>query len=319
MSRPADPAAKRAKAKIDLGTAGGITLALGGILAGLWLDGGSLAQVLQPTAALIVLGGTCGAVLVQFSAATVRQALVRLREALFSPRSGSEGLVENLVGYAMKARRKGMLALDADLESIADPFLKKSLMLAIDGVGLRELRTIMEVDLDSRDETEEQPALVFEAAGGFAPTIGILGAVLGLIQVMQRLDNINAVGRGIAVAFVATLYGVGSANLLFLPLAGRLRAYAREKQREREMILEAVIAILEGDRPAHAPGEAGRLLVCHAGAVAAPASTGSSPGEAPRAIAPGASCRARALAGLLCRFHDAAVRFFCRALRLVSP
>ena len=107
----------------------------------------------------------------------------------------------------------------------------------------------MELDLDSREEREQRPARVFEAAGGFAPTIGIIGAVLGLIQVMQRLDNINAVGRGIAVAFVATLYGVGSANLLFLPLAGKLRARAREKQQVHEMMLEAVIGILEGDSP----------------------------------------------------------------------
>ena len=237
------------RVKIDLGTAGGVALALAGITLGLWLDGGNLAQVLQPTAALIVLGGTLGAVLVQFPAVDVRQALVRLKEALFERQVATTQLVESLLGYAMKARRKGLLALDADLESISDPFLKKSLMLAVDGVGLNELRVIMELDLDSREEREQRPARVFEAAGGFAPTIGIIGAVLGLIQVMKRLDNINAVWRGIAVAFVATLYGVGSANLLFLPLAGKLRARAREKQQVHEMMLEAVIGILEGDSP----------------------------------------------------------------------
>ncbi len=233
----------------DLGTAGGIALALAGIAVGLWLDGGSLAQVLQPTAMLIVFGGTFGAVLVQFPWSAVREALGRLRDVLLDPKPQSAPLVEQLLAYAMKARRKGLLSLDSELEAITDPFLKKCLMLAIDGMSLNELRSIMELDLDSREEQEEQSARVFEAAGGFAPTVGILGAVLGLIQVMQRLDNIGAVGRGIAVAFVATLYGVGSANLMFLPIAGKLKIRARERQMVREMTLEAVIAILMGDSP----------------------------------------------------------------------
>jgi chemotaxis protein MotA len=153
------------------------------------------------------------------------------------------------VQYAQKARREGIVSLDQDLEQIEDPFLKKSLMLAVDGTEPQELRKIMELELDNQAEYEEQVPQVFESAGGFAPTIGIIGAVLGLIQVMQHLDKIDEVGRGIAVAFVATIYGVGSANLLYLPVAGKLKLRIREEQIAREMTLEGVASILEGMNP----------------------------------------------------------------------
>jgi chemotaxis protein MotA len=142
-----------------------------------------------------------------------------------------------------------VVSLDADLAGIADPFLRQSLMLAVDGTEPAELRKIMRVALDCVSEREERLPLVFEAAGGFSPTIGILGAVLGLIQVMQHLDNIQEVGRGIAVAFVATIYGVGAANLFFLPFAGKIRIHLREEQQRREMMLEGVTSILEGMNP----------------------------------------------------------------------
>ncbi len=142
-----------------------------------------------------------------------------------------------------------MVSLDADLHAIQDPFLKQTLMLAVDGTEPVELRKIMRVSLESLTEEEERLPAVFESAGGFSPTIGILGAVLGLIQVMQHLDNINEVGRGIAVAFVATIYGVGIANLFFLPFAGKMRLHIQTGHRQREMMLEGVIAILEGMNP----------------------------------------------------------------------
>src|SRR5208337_1408735 len=152
-------------------------------------------------------------------------------------------------GFANKARRNGVVSLDADLNTIQDPFLRQSIMLAVDGTEPTELRKIMRVSLDSTAESEERLPLVFESAGGFSPTIGILGAVLGLIQVMQHLDNIQEVGRGIAVAFVATLYGVGIANLFFLPFAGKMRLHMREQHQHREMMLEGVVSILEGMNP----------------------------------------------------------------------
>jgi chemotaxis protein MotA len=213
------------------------------------LDGGKLAQVLQPTAALIVIGGTVGAVMVQFPLRIVIQALKELKNVFLNDEPKPDSLVQNLLRYAYKARREGLLSLDAELAKIKDPFLRDSLMLAIDGVGAADLRKMMELQLDYEGEKDERVVKVFDAAGGFAPTIGIIGAVLGLIQVMQHLQDINEVGRGIAVAFVATIYGVGSANLFFLPWAGKLRIRLRERQVIQEMTLEAVLAILEGVNP----------------------------------------------------------------------
>ena len=234
---------------IDKSTLGGIALALTGIVVGLILDGGKLAQVLQPTAALIVIGGTLGAVMVQFPLKIVLQALLHLKYVFFNAEPESDSLVQNLLRYAYKARRDGILSLDADLAKIQDPFLKESLMLAIDGVSAMDLRKMMELQIDYMGEKEERIPKVFESAGGFAPTIGIIGAVLGLIQVMQHLQDINEVGKGIAVAFVATIYGVASANLLFLPWAGKLRIRQRERQIIQEMTLEAVLSIIEQVNP----------------------------------------------------------------------
>jgi len=237
------------KINLDKSTLGGITLALAGIGVGLVLDGGHLAQVFQPTAALIVIGGTVGAVMVQFPLRIVLQALGQLRHVFINSEPESDSLVQNLMRYAFKARKEGILSLDTELAKINDPFLKESLMLAIDGVSPTELRKMMELQLDYQGEKDERVPKVFEAAGGFAPTIGIIGAVLGLIQVMQHLEDINEVGKGIAVAFVATIYGVASANLLFLPWAGKLRILLRERQVVQEMTLEAVLAIAEGVNP----------------------------------------------------------------------
>ncbi len=235
--------------KMEKGTVGGLLVAATAIALGFTLEGGRIEQVLQPTAAVIVLGGTLGAVLVQFPLSSVRQALVRLRDAFQPSNLDGRSRMEQIMRLSMQARRSGIVSLDPELKKIDDPFFKKALMLAIDGTHARELREIMELELMRLEEEEESPARVWEAAGGFAPTIGILGAVLGLIQVMQKLDSIGDVGQGIALAFVATLYGVGLANLLFLPLAGKLRLRAREAQLLREATLEGVLAMAEGVSP----------------------------------------------------------------------
>ncbi len=234
---------------LDKSTFAGIVIALFGVGIGSVLDGGKLVQLLQPTAALIVIGGTIGAVMVQFPLRIVFQAVMQLKDVFLSVEPEPDHLVQHLLRYAYKARRDGLLSLDAELAKIKDPFLKDSLMLAIDGVNATDLRKMMELQLDYEGEKDERIPKVFDAAGGFAPTLGIIGAVLGLIQVMQRLQDINEVGKGIAVAFVATIYGVGSANLLFLPWAGKLRIRLREKQVVQEMTLEAVLAIIEGVNP----------------------------------------------------------------------
>jgi chemotaxis protein MotA len=234
---------------MDKASIGGVLLAVLGIVAGLLIEGGNLGQVLQPAAALIVFGGTLGAVLLQFPLTTVVAAFGSLGHVFAAPRKQNDELIRLLVSFANKARRNGVVSLDADLRVIQDPFLKQSLMLAVDGTEPSDLRKIMRVSLDSIMAHEDQLPMVFESAGGFSPTIGILGAVLGLIQVMQHLDNMQEVGRGIAVAFVATIYGVGIANLFFLPFAGKMRIRIHDGQQRREMMLEGIISILEGMNP----------------------------------------------------------------------
>jgi len=234
---------------MDKASIGGVVLAIAGIVAGLLIEGGTLNQILQPTAALIVFGGTMGAVLLQFPLTTVTGAFRSMARVFVTPARQNDMLIAQLVSFANKARRNGVASLDADLKTIQEPFLKQPLMLAVDGTEPAELRKIMRVSLDCTSEREERLPAVFESAGGFSPTIGILGAVLGLIQVMQHLDNIQEVGRGIAVAFVATIYGVGIANLFFLPFAGKMRMHLREEHQRREMMLEGVISILEGMNP----------------------------------------------------------------------
>jgi len=234
---------------MDKSSFGGIVVALGGILLGLTLEGGKVAQIMQPTAAMIVLGGTLGAVMLQFPLSVVLQAFGRLGSVFFVKGTDPTAQIGQMVTFANKARKDGVVSLDSEIEKISDPFLKKSLMLAVDGTEPQELRKMMELDLDNKAEHEEHIPKVFEAAGGFAPTVGIIGAVLGLIQVMQHLDDINEVGKGIAVAFVATIYGVGLANLFFLPSSGKIKTRIREEQIAREMVLEGVISILEGMNP----------------------------------------------------------------------
>lgn len=234
---------------MDKSSFGGVILALGGILLGLTLEGGKVAQIMQPTAAMIVLGGTIGAVMLQFPLSTVLQAFGRLGSVFFVNDADPSAKIGQMVAFANKARKEGVVSLDSEVQKITDPFLKKSLMLAVDGTEPQELRKMMELDLDNKAEHEEHLPKVFEAAGGFAPTVGIIGAVLGLIQVMQHLDDINEVGKGIAVAFVATIYGVGLANLFFLPSSGKIKSRIRDEQIAREMTLEGVISILEGMNP----------------------------------------------------------------------
>jgi len=234
---------------MDKASIGGVLLAVAGIVAGLLLEGGNLGQILQPTAAMIVFGGTLGAILLQFPLTTVVDAFRELAHVFVHRNEQNLALIETLVAFAHKARRSGVVSLDADLASIEEPFLRQALTLAVDGTEPAELRKIMSLALDARSEAEDRLPAVFESAGGFSPTVGILGAVLGLIQVMQHLDKIDEVGKGIAVAFVATIYGVGAANLFFLPAAGKLRIRARDGHQRREMMLEGVISILEGINP----------------------------------------------------------------------
>src|SRR5436853_2880842 len=234
---------------MDLGTLLGIVVALAGILIGQAIEGGSVLQILQPTAAMIVFGGTLGAVMISFPMSVMKQAAADLLHVFKEDHGEATAVIDEVSKFTNKARREGIISLEKDAAGVKDDFFRKSIMMAVDGSEPKELRQTMEVELQYMEERGEHSAKVYEAAGGYAPTIGIIGAVLGLIQVMQHLDNINEVGKGIAVAFVATIYGVASANIFFLPAAGKLKFKHRKRMIIKEMMLEGTLGILEGQNP----------------------------------------------------------------------
>lgn len=233
----------------DLSTLAGIGVALAGILGGLILEKGSIQDVAQATAALIVLGGTLGAVMVTTPWPVMLRAFRGLDGVFRETVSSTSETINALIQYAGKARKNGIVSLETEADAIPDPFLRKALNLAVDGTDLQELRKMMDIDIVLGEQAAEAEAKVWEAAGGYSPTIGIIGAVLGLIQVMKHLEDIKEVGHGIAVAFVATVYGVGAANIFFLPSANKLRARARQAAVIKEMTLEGIVGIVEGLNP----------------------------------------------------------------------
>jgi len=240
---------KRPSGKPDFATLGGLVLAGAGILGGLMLDGGKLTDVAQITALLIVLGGTLGAVMVTTPLDTLIRAAKCLGNVFFEHRRSAQQVIDDILSSATKARKNSLISLESDLPKIEDPFLRKAISLSVDGTDLQELRKMMELDIALEHRNGEAIAKVYESAGGYAPTIGIIGAVLGLIQVMKHLENIEEVGRGIAVAFVATVYGVASANLFFLPAAGKIKARFHHALEIKELMLEGVCSIVEGLNP----------------------------------------------------------------------
>jgi len=233
----------------DLATIGGLIVAMAGILGGMLLEHGKLTEILQVTAGMIVLGGTFGAVMITTPLSLLYSAVKKLPVVFWDQAVSSGLVVEEILGYATRARKNGIVSLEADVEKIADPFLRKALSLAVDGTDLQDLRRMMDLELHLEEQRGEAEAKVFEAAGGYAPTLGIIGAVLGLIQVMKHLENIDEVGRGIAVAFVATVYGLITANIVMLPAANKLKARLQESIRTKEMMLEGVCSIAEGLNP----------------------------------------------------------------------
>jgi chemotaxis protein MotA len=231
------------KRRFDIGSILMLPLGIVVVIGAQMLEGGAPQSLLQAAAALIVFGGTTAAVLVSYSPQEVMRAIRIVVETFRIEDTTTDKLAQRLVAISGQAHRKGLMALEHELTSIDDPFLSGGLGLVIDGVAIETLRDITETERRARDADDEAPARIFEAAAGYAPTLGILGAVIGLIQVMQHLSEPGALGSGIAVAFVATVYGVGSANLFFLPLAGRLRERAATASRRRDLIAEALFAI----------------------------------------------------------------------------
>ena len=242
-------AGSRGRGRVDVASVAGALLAAGGILGGLLMEGGRIQDVSQITAAIIVFGGTLGAVMIHTPPSTLLRALRCLPQVFVAADLSLGAILDDIIGYATKARKMGLVSLESAAGSIEDPFLAKALTLAIDGTDLQELRQTMELEIAIEERWAEADARVFESAGGYAPTIGIIGAVMGLIQVMKNLANIDEVGHGIAVAFVATVYGVASANLFFLPAAGKIKAHASQEAERKEMILEGVSSIVEGLNP----------------------------------------------------------------------
>ncbi len=235
--------------KPDMATWGGLLVAAGGIIGGMLLEGGTIQDISQITAAMIVLGGTFGAVMVTTPLAVILSAMKKLKLVFFEQKQTADAVIDELITYATKARKNGIVSLEQEAEAIQDPFLKKALNLAIDGMDLKDLRNMMELEIALEEQHAEAEVKVFEAAGGYSPTIGIIGAVLGLIQVMKNLENIEEVGKGIAVAFVATVYGVGVANILLLPVGAKIRARMRAMFQIKELMLEGVVGIVEGLNP----------------------------------------------------------------------
>ena len=239
----------KAGSRPDIATLVGLLVALGGIVGGLILEGGEIGEILKPTALMIVLGGTLGAVMVTTPMNVLIGSLKKMGLVFFDRAQSTESIIDEIIGYASKARKNGIVSLEQDADSVSEPFLKKAMNLAVDGTDLQEIRKMMELEISLEEHHAEAEAKVMEAAGGYAPTIGIIGAVLGLIQVMKNLADIEEVGKGIATAFVATIYGVGFANIFFLPAGNKIKARAQKTIQLKELMLEGVIGIVEGLNP----------------------------------------------------------------------
>jgi len=229
----------------DFATLAGGVIALLSILGGLILEGGSVRDIAQVTAALMVVGGTLGAVFVSTPLHTLLAAARSLRLLFFDRVQPLEQTLDTIVRLSMKARKTGIGSLEPDAIAMEDTFFGKGLNLLVDNTPLEQVRGMLELELDLEECRLDSEAKVFETAGGYAPTVGIIGAVLGLIQVMKHLENIDDVGRGIAVAFVATIYGVALANLILLPAAAKLRFRAARIVQLRELTLEGIAGISE--------------------------------------------------------------------------
>jgi chemotaxis protein MotA len=243
----------------------GIVVTLFFILVGNVLEGGHLGSIVGGPAAMIVIGGTIGAVIVQFPGHVLLAALSAAGATFKKPKAEPAKLVDEIVEYANHARRDGILALEKMAPGASDPFLVKALMMAIDGADSTSLRQTMELAISKYEEHGEDAAKVYEAAGGYSPTVGIIGAVLGLIHVMSNLSDIGAVGAGIAGAFVATIYGVAVANIIFLPLGGRIKMGVRDGVQTLELMLTGVLAIQEGMNPKLVRERLGEFVHDHGG------------------------------------------------------
>ncbi len=227
----------------------GIVIGIGAVVGGNFMEGGHIGSLLNAPAFVIVFGGTLGAVLLQYPASIILRS-ARIVRWIFIPKSISLSReITKIVDWSSLARKEGLLGLEAIADNERDAFAQKGLQLLVDGNEPDVIRECLDVELDTREYLDFQAARVFESMGGYAPTIGIIGAVMGLIHVMQNLSDPSMLGAGIATAFVATIYGVGLANLIFLPIAAKLKANAYALSQAREMMSVGIVAIAEGENP----------------------------------------------------------------------
>ncbi|MDD2720963.1 MAG: flagellar motor protein [Gallionella sp.] len=227
----------------------GLLIALVGIMTGQLIEGSNFGILFQAAAFLIVLGGTLGAVMVQSPRKVFFTAMQMARWAFVTPKSNGQELIVLLTEWSALARREGVLALEARLEGVSDPFVRKGVQLLVDGHNAEEIREVMEIDTQTWEQLRWQGARVWEAAAGYSPTVGIIGAVMGLMHVMQNLSEPSKLGAGIAVAFVATIYGVAFANLLFLPVANKLKSIIQHQTHMRDMVVDGLCGVAKGENP----------------------------------------------------------------------
>jgi len=227
----------------------GLALGIAAIVGGQVLEGGHVGSLIQPTAMLIVLGGTLGAVMLQSPLPVFMAGMKMGAWVFFPPVVDPQKLIGQLGRWSQIARKEGLLALEAQIVSLSDPFARKGLQLLVDGSEPERLREVLEVEISAYEASLKLASKVWESAGGYSPTIGILGAVMGLIHVMENLSDPAKLGSGIAVAFVATIYGVGAANLIFLPDAKKLMANIARLVTLREMLVDGLVGIANGDNP----------------------------------------------------------------------
>lgn len=237
------------KTKIDISSILGIAVALVAIMGGQMLEGGHVGALMQFAAFVIVVGGTVGAVLLQSPVRTLISGIKMSKWVFYPPVKPYQILIGQLVSWSYLSKQEGFLVLEAHADTVTDPLIKKGLQLIADGSKPEKLREILEIEVGTEVSFQRQSAKIWEAAGGYAPTIGILGAVLGLIHVMENLSDPSLLGPGIAVAFVATIYGVGLANLLFLPVASKLKTVINEQLVMREALVDGLVAIANGENP----------------------------------------------------------------------
>ncbi len=237
---------------IDIASIVGVLLGIIAVFGGGILEGISVFSLIQVTAFLIVIGGTIGAMLVSTPMDTIKLGAKMLKDIFIFNPNQMEEYANSINQYAEMARRESILALEKVIDDAPHPFLKKALRCAVDGYDPDTIVEVMETDIHLAEEKETNAGKMYENAGGFAPTIGIIGAVLGLIHVMNGLAHgagTNELGKGIAVAFVATIYGVGAANLVFIPFGNKLKMRASYNKKVKQMMLAGVLGIVQGSNP----------------------------------------------------------------------